>query len=142
ARRERDDAFSPFVLREPRQRVVGAAELEGAAALQVLAFEEHLRACSRIDGSRRDDRRAVRHARDLMRSGVDVGVGWQSECRHGYFNFPSSSSYTLRIAIGPCEDASVHDAYSPKFASLMASSTGMPDVCKRVASAMTASSAR
>jgi hypothetical protein len=35
-----DDAAALLVAVEPRERVVGAAELEGAGALQVFAFEE------------------------------------------------------------------------------------------------------
>ncbi len=43
---------------EPRQRVVRAAELEGACALEVLALEEHLGAGASVDGARGGDGRA------------------------------------------------------------------------------------
>ena len=73
AGREGDDAAAAFVGREARQGVVGAAELEGARALQVLALEEHLGAGARVHGARRDDRRAMRGAGDLARGALDVG---------------------------------------------------------------------
>ena len=67
--------------REARQRVVGAAELEGAGALQVLALEEQLRAGARVDRARGGDRRAVRDAGNLSRGALDVGEGRQGRVR-------------------------------------------------------------
>jgi hypothetical protein len=67
ARREGDDASTSSVGIEARQRVVGAAELEGAAALQVLALEEHRRAGLRVDCARGRDRCLVRDAGNLAR---------------------------------------------------------------------------
>jgi hypothetical protein len=49
ARGERDDAALARFGSERGDRIVGAAELEGAGALQVLAFEEYFRAASLID---------------------------------------------------------------------------------------------
>src|SRR5262249_21721936 len=46
---EGDDAALLLIVAEPRERVVGAAELEGARALEVLALEENLRAGARVD---------------------------------------------------------------------------------------------
>ena len=70
---------------QPRQRVVGAAELEGAGALQVFALEEDVRAGARVQRARGDDRRAVRDAGDLPGGAFDVGVGGESAnwIRHG-----------------------------------------------------------
>src|SRR5207237_6749948 len=115
----------PLVAGQPRQRVVGAPELEGAAALQVLAFEKQLGADAAVDGPGRGDGRVVRGARNLPGRAFDVGTG-----RKGHFNAPLTSSYTFLTAIGPCDFASVHDAYSPKSARLIASSTGHARVVK------------
>jgi len=57
---------------QARDRVVGAAELEGAAALQVLGFEEHRRAGARIERARGDDRGLVRDAVEPARRGADA----------------------------------------------------------------------
>ena len=65
AGRKGDDAAAALVGREARQRVVGAAELEGAGALQVLALEEQLGAGPRVDRARGGDRRAVGDAGNL-----------------------------------------------------------------------------
>src|SRR5262249_41899220 len=119
------------------ERVVGAAELECAGALQVLALEEETRAGFGVEGSRARDQGPMRNAFDLGCGAFDVG-----ERRQRHFSLPSSSSYTFRIAMGPCEDESVQDAYSPKLACLIAWSTGTPASCRRLASAMTACSAR
>src|SRR5262249_56869183 len=73
AGREGDNAAGALVGRQARQRVVGAAELECAGALEVLALEEQLGAGPRVDGARRDDRRGVRGAGDLARGALDVG---------------------------------------------------------------------
>ena len=62
---------------EARERVVGAAELEGAGALQVLALEEHAWRRSCVDRARRDDGRAVRDAGDLLGRALDVVEGRQ-----------------------------------------------------------------
>src|SRR5262249_1471271 len=104
---------------------------------------------SRIDRPRGGDKCAMGLAGDLSCGALDVG-----ECREGqrrsrdvvhrwddlniYFKFPESSSYTFRTAIGAWDPASVHEAYSPKFACFTASSTGTPALYSRVASAMTA----
>ena len=69
---EGHDAAAAFVGREARERVVGAAELEGAAALEVLALEEHLGAGAGVDGARRGDRCAVCDAGDLPCGVFDV----------------------------------------------------------------------
>src|SRR5204863_4858321 len=120
------------------QRVIRASKLEGAGALQVLALEEDLRAGPLVDAARRHDWSAMRGSGDLPRGAFHVGKNGKR--RH--FSFPSSSSYTFRIAIGACERASVHELYSPKFACLIASFTLIPAWCRRVASPITASSAR
>ena len=59
ARGERDDAGAALRGIEPRQRVVGAAELEGAHALQVLALEEKRGGELRVGGAGGKDRGAV-----------------------------------------------------------------------------------
>jgi len=46
---EGDDAAATLVGGEPRQRVVGAAKLEGARALQVFALEEYVGAGALVD---------------------------------------------------------------------------------------------
>jgi len=56
-------------------RVVGAAELERAGALQVLALEEQRGARARVGGARRDDGRAVRDAFQALRGRFDIGEG-------------------------------------------------------------------
>ena len=73
AGREGEDAAPPLGVGEPRQRVVGAAEFEGAAALQVLALEEQLGACVRVDRAGGDDRGAMGDAGDLPCGAFDVG---------------------------------------------------------------------
>ncbi len=75
ARRERDHAAPPRLVRELRERVVGAAELERAHALQVLALEEQRCAGPRVRRARGQDRRAVGDARQPLRGGGDVVVG-------------------------------------------------------------------
>ena len=79
--REGDDAAAPFVGGEARKRVVGAAELEGAGALEVLALEEQAGAGPRIHRARRGGRSLVSGAGDLFRGALDVIERW--EC-HGY----------------------------------------------------------
>src|ERR1041384_8834331 len=70
-------ARAPLTLlrRELRQRVVGAAELERAHALQVLAFEEQFGAEQRVGGGGGEDGRAPRGAFDTLVRSRDVGVG-------------------------------------------------------------------
>ena len=77
AGRKREDAAAPLVSGEARQRVVGAAELEGAGALQVFALEEHAGAGSLVDAARGDDRRPVRDPGDLSGGALDVGESGQ-----------------------------------------------------------------
>jgi len=62
--------------------VVGAAKLEGAAALEIFTLEEDLRVCPRIGRSRGDHQGAVRDAVDLTSCLFDVGVGWQRRREH------------------------------------------------------------
>ena len=50
---------------EARQRIEGAAKLEGAGALEVFALEEQVRVGPGIERPRGDDRRAMRDAEDL-----------------------------------------------------------------------------
>jgi hypothetical protein len=64
-RRERDDAGTALLGRKLHQRVVGAAELERAHALHVLALEKDLGAEGLVDGARRQHR--VRLATPAMR---------------------------------------------------------------------------
>jgi len=73
--REGDDAAAAFVEREPRQRVVGAAELEGARALEVLALEEDPAAGALVNRVRGDNRRAMSDACELPGCELDVGEG-------------------------------------------------------------------
>src|SRR6185503_20749306 len=61
--------------RELRDRVVGAAELERAHALEVLALEEEARARHRVRGGRGQDRRPAGRAGDALVRGGDVGEG-------------------------------------------------------------------
>ena len=70
---ERQHAAFPLVGGEARERVIGAAELEGAGALEVLALEEELGAGEGVERSRGRDRRAMRDAGDLPRGVLDVG---------------------------------------------------------------------
>jgi hypothetical protein len=72
ARGEGDDAASGLVCRQARQRVVGAAELEGTAALLVLTLEKQVRGGAVVDETRRGHRRAMRGAGDLLRRAFDV----------------------------------------------------------------------
>ena len=80
ARGERDDAPLSLGAREPRKRIVRAAELEGAATLQVLAFEDDFRADARIHGARSHDGRTVSGAGDLTSGVFDVGVCGREHC--------------------------------------------------------------
>ena len=67
---------------EARQRIEGAAELEGAHALEVLALEEHARRRARASAVReRQHRRAVGVAFEAARGGGDIVVGRQG--KHG-----------------------------------------------------------
>ena len=79
AGREGDDAAAALVGGEARERVVGAAELEGAGALQVLALEEQVGAGARVDGARGRDRRPWATPAICARGALDVGERWQDE---------------------------------------------------------------
>ena len=81
ARGEGDDAGAPLALVEAGQRVEGAAELEGAHALEVFALEEELRAELGVGGARGQHRRAMSVAGDARGRRGDVVVGRQGE-RH------------------------------------------------------------
>ena len=59
ARREGDDAVLALVRSQRMQGVVGAAELEGARALEVLALEEDARSRALVDGARGQDGSAM-----------------------------------------------------------------------------------
>jgi len=76
-------AGSALALVEAGQRVVGAAELERADALEVLALEEDARTELGVGGARRQHRRAVRLPLDARRRRDDVLVGRQAQRRHG-----------------------------------------------------------
>jgi hypothetical protein len=72
ARGEGDDtALARFGLQR-RDRIVGAAELEGARALQVLSLEIEFRAGRAVGGTRGQYRRPVRDARDAGRRQADI----------------------------------------------------------------------
>ena len=71
-----------------REGVEGAAELEGAHALQVLALEEHLGAEFGVHRARGHYRRAVGVAGEALAGGFDVGVGGQRERREGHGGVP------------------------------------------------------
>ncbi len=75
ARREGDDTGLALLGCELRQRVVRAAELEGAHALEVLALEEQLGAGQRIRRGRREDGRPVDLALQAGVGGDDIVVG-------------------------------------------------------------------
>jgi hemerythrin superfamily protein len=81
ARRECDHARCALRGRELRQRVEGAAELERAHSLQVLALEIHLRVQQAIGGGGAQNRRAVRLALKAAGGGSDVVVS--GELEHG-----------------------------------------------------------
>ena len=83
ARRERDHAGASLALVEARQRVVGAAELERADALEVLALEEDAGAELGVGGARGEDGRPVRVPGDAGGRRGDVFVGRQAQRRHG-----------------------------------------------------------
>jgi hypothetical protein len=55
----RDNSAGRFRVSEGEDRIVCAPGLEGADALEVLAFEEKVRAGELIEGSARHDRRAM-----------------------------------------------------------------------------------
>jgi hypothetical protein len=58
---------------EARDRIPGAAELEGAALLQVVALEEEAAAGARVERAAGRDRRAMGAARETRGRGADVG---------------------------------------------------------------------
>src|SRR5688500_9042747 len=74
----RDHAARGLAVAERPYRIAGATELEGAGALQVLAFEEQLGTGERVERARTHDGRAVRMRRDARRGGFDgreIGIG-------------------------------------------------------------------
>jgi hypothetical protein len=73
---------APLPLVEPREGVEGAAELEGAHALQVLALEEHPRSELRVGRPRGEDRSAVRVALEASGGGDHVVVGGEGRGAH------------------------------------------------------------
>ena len=83
ARREGDHAAGTLLRRELRDRVVGAADLEGADALLVLALEEELRAGQRVSRARAQHRRAVSHAGNALVGAGDVVEGDRKRGVHG-----------------------------------------------------------
>ena len=72
AGRVRDDAARERVVRERRDLVVRAAELERAAALEALRLQVDARADALVERARGDDRRAVRDSREPCGRGLDV----------------------------------------------------------------------
>jgi len=83
---KRHDAAPAFVGGELREGVVGAAKLEGAGALEILAFEEQLRTGLLVEAPGRHDGRAMGNACDPPCRSLDI---WVSRERH--FSFPSGS---------------------------------------------------
>ena len=75
AGRKRDDAAPPDVGGQLRHRVVRAAELERAGALEVLALEEHGGAGTGVDRTGRDHWRPMRDAVQAGRCGSNVREG-------------------------------------------------------------------
>jgi hypothetical protein len=72
AGRERQDAALALVHPQFRNRVVGAAKLEGAAALQVLALEKQLSTGCSVGGSGAQDRGSMGDAGKARRGGLQV----------------------------------------------------------------------
>ncbi len=72
ARRECDDTRPALFGRELRQRVVSAAKLERAHALQVFAFEKEPSTGAVIGGARSRHRRSVRNAVQARRGSLNV----------------------------------------------------------------------
>ncbi len=72
ARAHGNHAALPFLGRQLRQLVAGAAFLEGGGELQVLEFEENLRAGDVGQGAGRHERRAQQLALQTRGSGLDV----------------------------------------------------------------------
>ena len=70
-----EDAPSALLRGQPRQRVVGAAELEGADALEVLALEEDASPRPLVHGIGREDGRPVGHSTQTDRGRGDIFVG-------------------------------------------------------------------
>ena len=80
-----DDAAATLLRGELGEAVVGAAELERARALEVLALEEDVRARLAVGGGGGNDRRAVGHAAQALGGGLHVGEAggeWRGVC-HG-----------------------------------------------------------
>jgi hypothetical protein len=74
-----DDAAALLGRLEPREGVVGAAELERPGALEVLALEEDAGAGLLINGAGGDDRGPVRDAGEQPGCGFDVCEGGQRD---------------------------------------------------------------
>ena len=72
ARRVREHAARALLRAEPRHGVVGAAELEGAHPLQVLALQEETRPEPLVERARRRDGRAVRDPLEALCGGLNV----------------------------------------------------------------------
>jgi len=70
-----DDADRALHRREAGDGVVGAAHLEGAGALEILALEQQLAAVQRVGGAAGQHRRAVGAAGDPLRRPGHVGIG-------------------------------------------------------------------
>ena len=72
AARVGDDAPLSLLGRQRCQKIIGAAKLEGAHALQVLAFYEDLRAATRIQRRGTKHRGPVRHSGKALRRRANV----------------------------------------------------------------------
>jgi hypothetical protein len=83
ARGPGDDALVALNGRELRQRVVGAAELERAGALQRLGLDEQAAAEPRIDRRRFEEGRQHRLAGDALGGGADRRDIGQADVRAG-----------------------------------------------------------
>src|SRR5262249_12696723 len=90
SRRKREHPAALLIRRKLGKRVVGAAELERAHALQVLALEEHVGAGELVDLARSHDRGAARVRFDALVRCSDVVVGdhFQLQC----FNAAAATS--------------------------------------------------
>ena len=92
----RDDAAGPLLLRQPGHPHVGAAQLERAGPLQVLALERH-RAADRLRTAGAALERGRPHdAGEQAPGGVDVGDGDEGDGRSG--------STSRLHALGPRDD--------------------------------------
>ena len=75
SRRVREHAPRALLGRETGERVVGAAELEGARPLEVLAFEEDVRTRALVDRGGGVDGRSMRDPAEALRRRGDVLMG-------------------------------------------------------------------